>query len=143
MCIVHIEITLHIQVRVYCGGCSYPLDYGPTQNLYTLFYTAKKNNRWYLLKRLSFTRMGECPLLNRLDLYWFKYFWRTCWYLSIYLPHSCSVFAPDPLVVRLKLPPGTSSSVTKKANEQSITVYNKVEDGQKKRKTFLYIFEVI
>ena len=29
MYIVHIKITLHIQVLVYCKKCSYPLDYVP------------------------------------------------------------------------------------------------------------------
>ena len=42
MYIVYIKITLHIQVLVYCKKCSYPLDYGPTQNLSNLFFTAKK-----------------------------------------------------------------------------------------------------
>ena len=42
MYIVHIKITLHIQVLVYCKNISYPLDYGPTQNLSNPLYTAKK-----------------------------------------------------------------------------------------------------
>ena len=33
MYIVHIKITLHIQILVYCKTYSYPLDYGPTQNV--------------------------------------------------------------------------------------------------------------
>ena len=41
MYIVHIEITLHIQVLVYSKKCSYALDYGPTQNFCKPLYTAK------------------------------------------------------------------------------------------------------
>ena len=41
MYIVHIKITLQIQVLVFCKKCSYPLDYGPTKNLSNPFYTAK------------------------------------------------------------------------------------------------------
>ena len=41
MHIVHIKITLHIQVLVYCKKRSHPIDYGPTQNLCTPLYTAK------------------------------------------------------------------------------------------------------
>ena len=47
MYIVHIKITLHIQVLVYCKKCSYLIDYGPTQNLSNPFYTIKK---WPLLQ---------------------------------------------------------------------------------------------
>ena len=36
MYFVHIKITLHIQVLVYCKKCSYPIDYGPTQNKKTI-----------------------------------------------------------------------------------------------------------
>ena len=41
MHIVHIKITLHIQVLVYTKKCSYPLDNDPAQNLCTSLYTAK------------------------------------------------------------------------------------------------------
>ena len=40
MYIVDIKMTLHIQVLVYCKKFSYPIDYGLTQNLCTLLYTA-------------------------------------------------------------------------------------------------------
>ena len=36
MYIVHIKITLHIQVLVYCKKCYCPLDYGPARNLSNL-----------------------------------------------------------------------------------------------------------
>ena len=45
MYIMHIKITLHIQVLVYCKKCSYPPDYGPTQNLWTPIYTV--DLYWY------------------------------------------------------------------------------------------------
>ena len=41
MYIVHIKITLHIQVLVWCKKCSYPIDYGPIHNLCTPPYMAK------------------------------------------------------------------------------------------------------
>ena len=49
MHIVHIEMTLHIKVLVYCKKCSYPISYGPTQNLCTPLYTAQRN-RWQVLQ---------------------------------------------------------------------------------------------
>ena len=41
MYIIHIKITLHIQVLVYCKKCSYTLDYGSTENLGNSLFTAK------------------------------------------------------------------------------------------------------
>ena len=77
MHIVHIKITLHIQVLVYSKKCSYIIDYGPTQNLCTSLYIAKKymaptanqnvhmHNMHNTISRFALAG----PFLNRLNLY--------------------------------------------------------------------------
>ena len=61
---------VHIQVLVYCKKCSYPLDFGPTQNLSNLFYTAKnRKKRWQLLQIKMYTMQTLIGILAAFAFY--------------------------------------------------------------------------